>query len=157
MKNVLSTVLLVSLHAVCLPVFAQIHTVDLQMDGKDCKLDVSVTLSDRKRNVSGSRPKTGAVAAATIRFPEHFVMRLNGKLVEPPADFLHWYVDASRMTPIDDSQRCAFKIQRGDASTSSSVEVILGNGRIRSVTAVDLNGRTLSTTTYRYPGVVVIE
>lgn len=131
---------------------AQQIDVSNVIDRPNCLIDVEVKLLDlRDSSVGPTQPNLSR------RIPTEVRIRYNGAAVELPAGFAEIFWDASRILPLGDDRTCGFQVDRGDASTSNRIRVSLGGKRIRKVERFDLKGRVVSTTTFSYPGPVVID
>ena len=91
------------------------------------------------------------------RLPKTVRIQYNKTRMELPSGFAEIFLDASRILPLRDQTLCGFLVERGDASTSNRIAVFFGEKRIRKIERYDLKGRTVSTTTFNYPGPVILD
>lgn len=139
---------MISLH---LPVVAQPIDVSNVVSRPKCVIGATIKLVEAK-----ALPPMTTVLAQTFRFPSEVVIKFNGMKMELPPGFVEIFLDASRIIPLRDETTCGFYVERGDASTSNRLAVYFSNGRIKRVDRFDLKGRVVSSTTFHYPGSVVL-
>ena len=138
---------------VCQAQSLESREVSNQIERPGCSLDVSIT--------AAAIPPSLLQPSWSVR-PEDVVVdvrvTLNGKAVAIPPGFSQALQSPTRVLPLRRENACGFRLQRSDASTASGVlEVTVEQGRIQRVERFDIKGRTTSITTFKYPGVVVLD